>query len=70
MKLYEVPRNSWVIPIGEVTVPPGAIPVGAEPVLFHHCDGMYSYCHNIHGELVHVPAYQEVQVTEPPINLP
>ena len=63
MKLYDVLRNSWVVPIEETSAPPGARVVAkGEPVLFHHTDGMYSYCHDKHGNVVHLPAWQEVEV--------
>jgi hypothetical protein len=63
MKLYDVPRNSWVIPIEETTAPPGARVVDVGEILkFHHVDGMYSYCHDKLGNVVHLPAWQEVEV--------
>ncbi len=67
-KLYDMPRNVWVLPTDTTSAPPGAreISVG-EPVLFHHIDGMYSYCHDIHGNVVHLPAWQEVVETEKPL---
>ena len=66
MKLYEAKRNSWVIPIDDAEAPPDARPVSAgEPVHFHHIDGKYSYCHDVHGKVVHLPAWQEVEYTEP-----
>jgi hypothetical protein len=41
MKLYEVLRNSWVMPVEDASAPPGARGVyKGEPVLFHHTDGM------------------------------
>jgi len=68
LKLYEVPRNSWVMPTEDTDAPPGARSVSVgEPVLFHHCDGMYSYCKDVHGQVVHLPAWQEVSITEPPL---
>jgi hypothetical protein len=68
LKLYEVPRNSWVIPTEETTAPPEARAVSiGEPVKFHHIDGMYSYCHDMYGNVVHMPAWQEVAITEPPM---
>ena len=66
VKLYEAPRNSWVRPINdEPTSHPGARPVGLDEVVkFHHTDGMYSYCHDKDGNVVHLPAWQEVEVVE------
>lgn len=63
MKLYEVPRNSWVKPISETKAPPGArtVLVG-EKVKFHHIDGMYSYCHDEKHNVVHLLAWQEVEI--------
>ena len=61
MKLYEVPRNTWVIPTENTQTPPGAREIDvAEPVFFGHIDGAYSYCKDIHGNVVHLPAWQEV----------
>lgn len=67
MKLYEAKRNSWVMPIDDTTAPPDARPVSVgESVLFHHLDGMYSYCHDMNGQVVHLPAWQEVVYAEEP----
>ena len=68
MKLYNAPRNAWVVPVTEEpTAPPGARMVAlGEPVLFHHTDGMYSYCHDKAGNVVHLPAWQEVEVVDEP----
>lgn len=63
MKLYEVPRNSIIRVVGGVFGPPGAPEVDqGEVVQFYHVDGMYSYCKNEYGDIVHVPAWQEVEV--------
>jgi len=65
MKLYNVLRNSWVRPIEDAIAPPDARPVEkGEWVLFHHIDGMYSYCHDKDGNVVHLPAWQEVEVKD------
>ena len=62
MKLYDCLRNSWVKPIEDTTAPPGARPVEInEPVKFHHIDGMYSYCQDKQGNVVHLPAWTEVE---------
>jgi len=63
MKLYQVPRNTWVIPTEDTTAPPGAQKVSiGEPVLFKHIDGMYSYCNDSMGNIVHLPAWQQVKI--------
>lgn len=65
MKLYNVPRNSRIRLIEDGTVPPGApeLPKGIE-INFHHVDGMYSYCTTDDGEVVHLVAFEEVEVVE------
>ena len=64
MKLYNVPKNTWVAPIGVNPIaPPDAKPVrlgGA--VFFKHIDGMYSYCEDSNGDVVHLPAWQDVEI--------
>jgi hypothetical protein len=65
MKLYEVPRRTWVRPVTDPTIPPGAPDVKAnEPVFFHHCDGMYSFCHNEQDDIVHLAAWTEVEILD------
>lgn len=67
MKLYEVPRNSWVVPVTDTVAPPDARPVEkGEPVLFHHIDGMYSYCRDMFNRTVFLPAWQEVKIVDNP----
>lgn len=51
MKLYEVPRNTKVKFEGEI-------------YKFHHIDGMYSYCHDKNGNVVHLVAWAEVEIIE------
>lgn len=55
MKLYEVPRHSTVI-----------LDTGEE-IYFYRIDGMYSYCKNKEGDVVHLPAWTEVTVKEEPL---
>jgi len=63
MKLYECPRNSLVRVIGGTSGPPASRPVqDNEVVKFYHTDGMYSYCKNEAGDIVHLPAWQEVEL--------
>lgn len=62
MKLYEVPNNTKVKVLSEVKVPPGAPLINVGDIIkFGHIDGMYSYCHNEDGELVHMAAWTEVE---------
>ena len=50
MKLYEVPRNSRII-LTEV-----------EELNFHHIDGMYSYCTDDKGNIIHLSASTDVKI--------
>lgn len=52
IKLYEVPRNSRIV-IGD-----------GKELNFSHVDGMYSYCTDDEGNVVHLAAWTEVQVKE------
>jgi hypothetical protein len=49
MKLYDVPRNTW-------------IKHGDLKLFFHHIDGMYSYCETESGEVCHLQVWTEVEV--------
>lgn len=49
MKLYDVPRNT-------------RIKVEDLELMFHHIDGMYSYCKTEEGETVHLAAWTEVEI--------
>jgi hypothetical protein len=51
MKLYEVPNNSKI-----------RILEDNGEVLFHHPDGMYSYCTDKNNNVVHVYISTEVEV--------
>lgn len=54
-KLYDVPRDSYIklAPIYNVDL--------EEKVFhFHHVDGMYSFCEDISGYIIHLPAYADV----------
>lgn len=62
MKLYDVPRKTWVKIVGETKVPPaGIIADKGERIFFDHIDGMYSYCTDEAGEIVHLAAWTEVE---------
>ena len=60
MKLYECPKKTWVKVKEEPTTPP-ASPKPDDIVFFDHIDGMYSYCKNKDGEVVHLAAWTEVE---------
>lgn len=69
MKLYGLQRDTYftIRPDSSVQVPPAAPAVAPGEVYhFGHIDGMYSYCHDSAGKLVHVPAWADVdQVGKP-----
>jgi len=48
MKLYEVPRKSY-------------IRLDDDTFFFDHVDGMYSYCLDMKGNVVHLAAWAEVE---------
>lgn len=53
MKLYDVPRNTRVRVLeGEERI----------EVLFDHIDGMYSYCKDKDGNIIHLAAWTEVEI--------
>lgn len=52
MKLYDVPRNSRI-----------GLPDGGE-LNFSHVDGMYSFCTDDDGKVVHLAAWSDVQLLQ------
>ena len=63
MKLYDVPINTWIRIKGDIRVPPAAPQLKeGQKLLFHHIDGMYSYCETESGEVVHLVALAEVEI--------
>lgn len=65
MKLYQVPRNTKVRLVSAGPRPPASIaPVVGEEYMFKHCDGMYSLCYDSKANMVHLPAWSEVEVVE------
>lgn len=49
MKLYKVPRNT-------------RIRFNNREYDFHHIDGMYSYCVDDAGNVIHLSAWEDVEV--------
>lgn len=68
MKLNELPRNTYFTIVDEnPRVPPGAPIMDQNTVYwFGHIDGMYSYCKDIQGNLVHLAAWTEVNPVPAP----
>jgi hypothetical protein len=63
MKLYDVPRNTKVRIIQSEGPPPDGLSVADNEIIdFKHIDGMYSYCKNSQGEVVHLKAWTEVEL--------
>lgn len=57
MKLYDVPRNTKIKVNLGFEGPPTEL-------LFNHIDGMYSVCVMETGEIIHLMATTEVEVSE------
>ena len=69
MKLYDVPRKSYVrIVDDEIKLPVGNYIEGENPIIlfFDHIDGMYSFCIDSDGNLVHPAAWTEVEIVDEP----
>jgi len=71
MKLYEAPRDVWLRCTKQdatgALVPPSAMPVDAHRRFKKgHIDGMYSYCTDEYGHLIHPAAWTEVEIVENP----
>jgi hypothetical protein len=65
MKLYDVPRGTYVKIISEDRVPPGGNSAVAGLVLkLRNIDGMYSYCTDEVGNVYHPAAWTEVEIWE------
>lgn len=59
MKLFEVPRKSWIRLVDT-----------GEQFFFDHLDGMYSLCLNHAGDVVHLVAWAEVEMMDAPAGNP
>lgn len=63
MKLYDVPNKTNIRIIEDPNCPPDTLPVEKDEIIFFdHIDGMYSYCTNQEGDVVHLAAWTEVEV--------
>lgn len=67
MKLYDVPRESFVMIMDdEVKLPIGNAPEQEKlnVIYFDHVDGMYSFCFDREGNLIHPAAWTEVEIVD------
>lgn len=65
MKLYEAKRNVRIRVLEDHLVPPGAKPIlKGDELFFVNLDGMYSYCKDKDGQIVHLVAWAEVEEVE------
>lgn len=64
MKLYQVPRKTKIRLIMEDNdSPPASLPLLKDDILFFdHLDGMYSFCIDELGNIVHLAGYTEVEI--------
>lgn len=64
-KLYEVPRGCYVKLLEDDDGPPAAKQLKkGDIVKFHHIDGIYSFCHDEKGDIVHIKAWTEVEIVK------
>ncbi len=63
MKLYDIPRRSFVRVAEDAQVPPAShTSIELNDILFFdHIDGMYSFCINREGVVVHPAAWTQVE---------
>lgn len=56
MKLYEISKKNVLVKYTDGK--------DSKPFLFHHLDGMYSYCTDLHGNVFHPAAWTDVEIVE------
>ena len=69
MKLYDVPRNTWIKVLDDTRTPVASPEIKkGDKIFFRHVDGMYSLCTLTDSEIpnyaeaVHLVAWAEVEV--------
>jgi len=66
MKLYDCSDGTKFRVIGDIEVPIGAPPINkGDEYTLRNIDGMYSYCKDVNGAVVHLIAWAEVEIVEP-----
>jgi hypothetical protein len=66
MELLDVPRESYVkILEKDVKMPMGVYPSVKENdiIFFDHIDGMYSFCKDLNGNIIHLSFATEVELS-------
>lgn len=63
MKLCDVPRETKIRVLDNISIPLGApiIKIG-DVLFFHNLDTMYSYCETEEGQIVHLSSLAEVEI--------
>ena len=65
MELHKVPNGTWIRVVNPDKVPPDApVPNAGERIFFDHIDGMYSLCFREDGTIIHLVAWQDVEIDE------
>jgi len=65
MQLHKVPNGTYVRVLEEIKVPPAAPEIRpGDVIFFDHIDGMYSFCRNKEGQIVHLVAWAEVEIVD------
>ena len=68
-KLYDIPQQTWVRVRNEAATPPVHREFeDGEKIFFDHLDGMYSFCTDAKGNVVHLYAGAEVDICDSPSN--
>jgi hypothetical protein len=65
MELYKIPAGSKfkISPNEKVQIPPDSpAPDYRDVYKLHNIDGMYSYCTDVNGRVVHLAAWTDVEV--------
>jgi hypothetical protein len=64
-QLFELPKGVKIRVLEPVRTPIGGKPIHKGDILqFDHVDGMYSYCIDADGDVVHPAAWTEAEVVQ------
>lgn len=64
MKLYDVPRETFVRVLDDIKIPIGSKSIlKGDIIFFDHLDGMYSFClDKDKKEIIHLAAFSDVEI--------